>query len=158
MGCHIIFLANRSKNMLFRGSVSEVDEFPRQSGGISTELTWQFEIRLEIALVSDVNRRISWPHGDYLLINILLTTFGARPLLKAEKPSSRHTRYKPCRAFPYTKRSAGAFAPSAHIRTSTTSVGLPIRPAIPPATPAQAMLQDVETFSWPVHFAAAEER
>lgn len=47
-------------------------------------------------LPSDVRSVNTWR----LLINILLATLGARPLLKAEKPSSRQTRYNPWRAFP----------------------------------------------------------
>lgn len=101
-----------------------------------------------------------------LLIRTLRTTFGPKPLKNARGPSSRATRIIPLIAFAYANLCAGAFAPSAHMRTKTiyeirenrstkflkgghTSDGFPTRPASPPATPAQPIVADVDSFFFP---------
>lgn len=88
---------------------------------------------------------------EYSLIKILRATLADIPLANVATPSSLPTRHNPTTAFGYPNLSAAGFAPSAHIRTSTTSVGFPTSPARPPATPAQVMVQAVERVSWPVY-------
>jgi len=85
-----------------------------------------------------------WENGRGILIRTLLAIFADMPLPKTLTPSSRPILYNATMGFGYKNRSAGGFAPSAHIRTKTTSAGLPIIPAKPPARPAQAMVDVVD--------------
>lgn len=78
-------------------------------------------------------------------------TFGSNPLVNVTRPSSRPIRNNPSSAFEYRNLSVAGFAPSAHILTRTTSVGFPMRPAMPPAAPAQKIVQGIESFSDPVY-------
>lgn len=104
------------------------------------------------------------------LISTLLVIFALTPRPNVASPSSLPTRYSPCTALEYPNRSAGGFAPSAHMRTRTiyqkfistihvvslpcdcnTSAGFPTTPANPPATPAHATVHAIDSFSRPVH-------
>lgn len=95
---------------------------------------------------------------DHLLINTLLATLAVIPFPNTPKPSSLYTLTIPFKAFEYANCCPGALAPSAHMRTRTTSAGLPIIPATPPAIPAQAMFVDKESFFSPLYARTLEER
>lgn len=93
-----------------------------------------------------------------ILINTLLAIFAVIPFPKALTPSSCATLTMACTALAYPNRCACGFAPSAHMRTRATSAGLPITPAMPPATPAHAMFHGKEILLWPVCLRTRSER
>lgn len=127
---------------------------------MASDLTPQFGKHLH-----SVSSRHTEAFSMYLLIKILLTTFGPSPFVKAPIPSSLPIRTNPFKAFGYKYCSAVGFTPSAHIRTKTTyiprknngglfrrrndrtSVGFPINPASPPATPAHMTVDVDESFA-----------
>ena len=102
-------------------------------------------------------QRPNWGEESDPLIKTLRTILADTPLANVATPSSLPTRYSPTSALGYANLSATGFAPSAHILTSTTSVGFPTRPARPPATPAQATVHAVERVFWPVCWRAFSE-
>lgn len=88
----------------------------------------------------------------------LLAMFAVMPFPKAWIPSSRAVRMKASITFEYANLCAESLAPSAHIRTSTTSAGLPMIPARPPDAPAHATLVMMDSCFSPVHARSFSDR
>lgn len=136
--CSLLFKTSAGAHTVV-ATVPAANDEAMCTGTPSDSLSVSFESRLLFTVVYTA----IWE----TFIRILLTTFGPSPFVKAPIPSSRPIRTNPFRAFGYRYRSAVGFTPSAHIRTKTTSVGFPISPASPPATPAHMIVDFDESFA-----------